>query len=169
MHLVVSTDCFSVIFLVSKHWVTLLYNEVNSSNWNRVQGKVTNFQMLTNMSGSRGDRHRYQMYKPQVTYQYHWQGNTFFGSKVVWLDYYEGNETGSSNTLYVRGMQLKRAYDSNVDIDIYINPRNPKESIIYRDSAWSVYVIGFFSSLLSGLPFFGLVYFAFRKTWYFIR
>lgn len=166
--LFLSLIAFLLLFLVSKHWVILFYREVSTNDWELVQGKVIKFEMLTRLSKRRGDRHRYQMFKPRVLYNYQWDGKIYSGSKAVWIDYYETNETDSGDSLYDKGMQLKWAYDNDSHINIFVNPVNPKESIIFRESARSVYIVGFFSSLLSGLPFFCLIYFSLCKTWFFL-
>ena len=133
--------CGIIAFVAFWYGIKLinLYREVK--RWKKIPATVTKKEVLlrTLSSGSRA------RYKPSIQYSYAYNLGDYTGHKVFIVELMKG-ERG-----FLKKQAEKFLEKIKPEIEIYVNPEDPNESVIYCDGIFMyiiILVMGFMSLLI---------------------
>ena len=104
----------------------------SSSHWRSHPAKVTDVKVETRIDDGTEES------KPYIKYHYHYMGSYYQGNKVKYGDLWSTNYGKASELLY--------GITKGSEVTIYVNPKNPNQSVLHKGYHGNVYwFIGFFA------------------------
>lgn len=89
-----------------------------SRAWSSAQGTITSSQLMT--GGQRNSR----WYKPQITYTYTANGQTYTGEKVFFGD--------ARSSSMAKEQKMVDRYKQGAQVEVFYNPQQPQEAVLER-------------------------------------
>lgn len=127
-------------FIITGSFLTFLYvriilKSLSAINWTKVRGLIT--KSVLQKSGTR----RKRKYKALIQYEYQVKGKTYTSNRI--------NLSKASRKSSSRRRQKKkvRKYSKGSQVRVYVNPRNPKKTIL-ETGIKSTYVLSLFIACL---------------------
>lgn len=123
-------------------WAKQLYGYLGSHDWVVVEARLMYAKIGTHVSKNSQTRQTTIEYYPIANYEYTFLGKKYVGSRVMWVEQFGGEHFLSI------AENLKYRYETNRRINIYVDPGDPNNSVVYRDIRWwNVFVLMVASSV----------------------
>ncbi len=125
--------------------VNAIFEGYQSNTWPVVQGIVVESDIQKNYSPKHG-----RVYKPDVNYQYTFKGVSYLGNRIHPINY-SSDSISSVNKLLAK-------YPVDMDIEVFVNPKDPTKSLLESGAGYQAYLLLFFGLLFGGVGFFFSVF-----------
>ena len=126
----VAVYCLLVLFFSSSYLTFLSVKmhlaEERAKSWALVSARLLKADVKKFATENTKGGTRSFTYRPDVIYEYYYNDTRYIGQRVSWVERY--NDTD----MLAKANTLIHKYTNDQPINIYINPNNPKESVIYR-------------------------------------
>lgn len=80
-------------------------------------------------------------YSVDINYTYEWEGETYHSDRYDFLS--------ASSSGYQRKREVVRAHPAGRVFTVYVNPANPSEAVIHRETSWEYYIGFVFGGLFA--------------------
>ncbi|OEE46843.1 hypothetical protein A1OS_08415 [Enterovibrio norvegicus] len=109
-----------------------------SKNWNVIPAKIIHAEVDSLKYQDTNGRWK-TAYSPKVSYEYNYDGTVYVGNRYAWVKSYDNDE------LHDAAKRLVYSKQQGKEIEIFVNPENPSESVVERmcdSGAFKTYIFG---------------------------
>jgi len=138
---------FLIGLTISGYGIIGILEAQKCRDWKMVKGRVLGA-MLTEISDLLNE-HKSDNFVPDIAYEYMYEDITYFKQTI---GYFPSNAMGLHDSYYAGSedeiIAFTKKFPVNAEIDVYVNPDNPKESVLETDLKMPVFIPFLFGALL---------------------